>query len=232
MSNLSTIEKEIAKLEKEQKKTQNRLNQLKKSKTAMIEQEKADKKSNDLDKLEKSIYAANDLVSETSLRFVKDDLLEAVLVKLDDIHLDQYVLLKDLDLQKIDQFLELYSRNAKAIEKIYDVFNKSSDLIRSTCDDQHFEFIRFNIYGRKEDITIFATSNDSVKIIVSKGIEYSSDRVSVISNGIEYSFYMVDSYDSFYIDSSVTGVCKIDQFDTKFNQLLKNLDKAEVIEED
>ena len=231
MSNLESIEEEIAKLEKDQRTTQNKINLLKKSKTAMLEQEKADKKSNDLDKLEKSIRAANEVVSETSLRFVKDDLLEAVLVKLDDVHLDQYVLLQDLDLQKIDKFLELYSRNAKTIEKIYEVFNESSDLIRSVFDDQHFKFIRFSIYGRNEDITIFATSNDSVKIIVSKGIDYSSNRVSVVSNGIEYSFYMIDSYDSFYIDASVTGVCKIDQFDTKFNQLLKNLDKAEVIEE-
>lgn len=45
MSNLSTIEEEIAKLEEEQKKTQNKINLLKKSKTAMIEREKKDQKS-------------------------------------------------------------------------------------------------------------------------------------------------------------------------------------------
>lgn len=232
MSNLSIIEEEIAKLEEEQRANQSKLALLKKSKTAMLEQEKADKKSNDLDKLEKSIRAANEVVSETSLRFVKDDLLEAVLVKLDDVHLDQYVLLKDLDLKKINKFLELYSRNAKAIEKIYDVFNESSDFVRSNFDDQHFKFIRFDIYGRKEDITIFLTSNDSIKIIVSKGIDYSSDKVIIQSGKIAYEVSMVDSYDSFYINASVTGVCKIDQFDAKFNQLLKDLNNTEVIEED
>ena len=231
MSNLSIIEEEIAKLEEEQRANRSKLALLKKSKTAMLEQEKADKKSNDLDKLEKSIRAANEVVSETSLRFVKDDLLEAVLVKLDDVHLDQYVLLKDLDLKKINKFLELYSRNAKAIEKIYDVFNESSDFVRSNFDDQHFKFIRFDICGRKEDITIFATSNDSVKIVVSKGIDYSSDKVIIQSGKISYEVSMVDSYDSFYINASVTGVCKIDQFDAKLDQLLKDLDKAEVIEE-
>lgn len=152
-------------------------------------------------------------------------------MKLDDVHLDQYVLLKDLDLKKINKFLELYSRNAKAIEKIYDVFNESSDFVRSNFDNQHFKFIRFDICGRKEDITIFLTSDDSVKIIVSKGIDYSSDKVIIQSGKISYEVSMVDSYDSFYINASVTGVCKIDQFDAKLDQLLKDLDKAEVIEE-
>lgn len=52
MSNLSIIEEEIAKLEEEQRSNRSKLVLLKKSKTAMLEQEKADKKSNDLDKLE------------------------------------------------------------------------------------------------------------------------------------------------------------------------------------
>lgn len=231
MSDLRSIEEEIARLEKEQKNSQKKLDRLKKSKESMLKQAEEDQKSSDLDKLEKSINAANEVVSETSLRFVKDDLLEAVLVKLDDVHLDQYALFKDLDLQKIDKFLEIYSRNVKTIEKIHGLFDESSDFIRIICDDQNFEFLQFNIFGRENDITVFATSDDSVKITVSKRIDYSSNRVIIQSGKIEYEVSMIDSYDSFYINASVTGACKIDQFDTKFNQLLKDLDQAEVIEE-
>ena len=108
MSNLNIIEEEIAKLEEEQRSNQNKLALLRKSKTAMLEQAEEDRKSSKLNKLEKIISAANDLVKDTSLRFEHDQILEAVLVKLGESHVDNYILTRDLDLMKIENFLDLH----------------------------------------------------------------------------------------------------------------------------
>lgn len=232
MSNLTTIEEEIAKLEEEQRSNQRKLALLKKSKNAMIEQAKEDQKSAKIDKLEKMISVANDMVKDTSLRFENDQILEAVLVKLGESHIDNYILTRDIDLQKIENFLDLFSRNVKTIEKIFDKFDMSSDYIRINYDDQKFKSLTFNILGRDEDIKIVAKDDVHLTVKLSKGLDYRSDRVVVESGGIEYGFYMGDSYDSFYIDASVSGKCSIDKFDETFESLSKKLEESEIIEED
>lgn len=232
MSNLNIIEEEIAKLEEEQRANQSKLALLRKSKNAMIEQAKEDRKSADLLLLKKIISVANDMVKDTSLRFEHDQILEAVLVKLGESHLSEYILTRDLDLMKIENFLDLFSRNVKTIEKIFDTFDRSSDYIRINYDDQTFKSMTFNILGRDEDIKIVAKDDAHLTVKLSKGLDYRSDRVVVESGGIEYGFYMGDSYDSFYIDASVSGKCSIDKFDETFESLSKKLEEAEIIEED
>lgn len=228
MSNLNIIEEEIAKLEEEQRANQNKLALLRKSKTAMLEKAEEDRKFSKLNKLEKIISAANDLVKDTSLRFEHDQILEAVLVKLGESHVDNYILTRDLDLMKIENFLDLFSRNVKTIEKIFRTFNKSGDFIRIIFDDQNFTSMTFIIFGRSEEIKIIAKDDSHLTVKLTKGIEYQSDKVSVMSGGIEYSFYMVDSYDSFYIDATVSGKCSIDKFDETFKRLSGELSKAKV----
>ena len=230
--NIDLIEEEIAKLEEEQRSNQSKLALLRKSKTAMLEQSEEDRKSSELNKLEKSILAANDLVKDTSLRFEHDQILEAVLVKLGESHVDSYILTRDLDLMKIENFLDLFSRNVKTIEKIFSKFNESGDFIRIIFDDQNFTSMTFIIFGRSEEIKIIAKDDSHLTVELTKGIKYQSDRVSVMSGGIEYSFYMVDSYDSFYIDATVSGICSIDKFNKKFEHLSMKLAKAEIIEKD
>ena len=232
MSNLNIIEEEIAKLEEEQRSNQSKLALLRKSKTAMLEQAEEDRKSSELNKLEKSILVANDLVKDTSLRFEHDQILEAVLVKLGESHVDSYILTRDLDLMKIENFLDLFSRNVKTIEKIFSTFNESGDFIRIIFDDQNFTSMTFIIFGRSEEIKIIAKDDTHLTVKLTKGIEYKSDKVSVMSGGIEYSFYMVDSYDSFYIDATVSRNCSIDNFSKTLEHLSKELDKAEIIEKD
>lgn len=232
MSNLNMIEEEIAKLEEEQRSNQSKLALLKKSKNAMLKQAEEDRKSAEIDKLEKMISVANDMVKDTSLRFENDQILEAVLVKLGESHIDNYILTRDIDLQKIENFLDLFSRNVKTIEKIFDKFDMSSDYIRINYDDQKFKSLTFNILGRDEDIKIVAKVDAHLTVKLSKGLDYRSDRVVVESGGIEYGFYMGDSYDSFYIDASVSGTCSINKFDETFESLSKKLEEAEIIEED
>ena len=232
MSNLNIIEEEIAKLEEEQRANQSKLALLRKSKNAMIEQAKEDRKSADRLLLEKIISVANDMVKDTSLRFEHDQILEAVLVKLGESHLNEYILTRDLDLQKIENFLDLFSRNVKTIEKIFGTFDRSSDYIRINYDDQTFKSMTFNVLGRDEDIKIVAKDDAHLIVKLSKGIEYQSDTVSVMSGGIEYSFYMVDSYDSFYVDATVSGHCSIDKFDETFKSLSKKLETAKIVEKD
>lgn len=78
MSDLSSIDKEIAKLEAEQKNSQKKLNLLKKSKKAMLKQAEENRKSAKRLELDELIESANEKLAETSLQFVNDNTLEAV----------------------------------------------------------------------------------------------------------------------------------------------------------
>lgn len=194
----------------------------------MLKQAEEDRKSADRLLLDELINSANNKLAETSLRFENDQILEAVLVKLDESHLSEYISTQDLNLNKISKFLDLFSRNVKTIEKIFEKFNETGDLIIIEFDDQTFKSMSFSISCRGQDIKIIAKDDSHLTVELTKDIEYQSDKVSVMSGGIEYSFYMVDSYDSFYIDATVSGKCSIDKIDDTFKRLSRELDKAKV----
>lgn len=230
MSDLSSIDKEIAKLEAEQKNSQKKLDLLKKSKKAMLKQAEENRKFAKLLEFDELIDSANEKLADTSLQFVNDNTLEAVLLKLGDVHLSEYILTDDLDLQKISEFLNLFSRNVKTIEKIFGTFNDSTDLVRISYDDQTFKFITLHVFGREYAIKIDAKDDEHLTVRLTTEIDYRSDRVIIRSGNVEYEVSMSDSYDSFDIDASVSGDCSIDQFDETFERLAKELDKAEVEE--
>lgn len=232
MSNVKSIEEEIAKLEEEQRSNQSKLDLLRKSKTAMLNQAEEDRKSADRLLLEELVDSANTKLAGTSLQFENDQILEAVLVKLDDSHLEEHFSTQRLNLKNVSKFLDLFSRNVKTIEKIFETFDESSDFIRLDYDDQKFESLTFEVHGRDEDVEIIAKDDSHLTVKSTKGIEYNSDKVSVMSGGIEYSFYMVDSYDSFYIDATVSVKCSINNFVKEFEHLSKKLDTAKIVEED
>lgn len=232
MSNLNIIEEEIAKLEEEQRSNQSKLALLRKSKTAMLEQAEEDRKSADRLLLEELVNSANTKLADTSLQFENDQTLEAVLVKLDDYHLEEHFSTQHLNLKKVSKFLDLFSRNVKTIEKIFDTFDESGDFIRIDYDDQKFESLTFSIHGRDKDIKIVTKDDAHLTVKLTKGIEYRSDTVSVMSGGIEYNFYMCDSYDSFNVDATVSGNCSINNFVKEFEHLSKKLDTAKIIEKD
>lgn len=230
MSNLSAIDEEIAKLEAEQKNSQKKLNLLKKSKKAMLKQAEENRKLSKRLELDELVESANEKLAETSLQFVNDNHLEAVLIKFEDVHLSEYLLTEDLDLKKISGFLELFSRNVKTIEKIFSALNESTDLVRISYDDQTFKFITLHVFGREYAIKIDAKDDEHLTVKLTTEIDYRSDRVIIRSSNVEYEVSMSDSYDSFDIDASVSGDCSIDQFDETFERLAKELDKAEVEE--
>ena len=230
MSDLSSIDKEIAKLEAEQKNSQKKLNLLKKSKKAMLKQAEENRKFIKRLELDELVESTNEKLAETSLQFLNDNTLEAVLIKLDDSHVSEYILTDDLDLKKISKFLDLFSRNVKTIEKIFNAFNESTDLVRINYDDKTFKSITFSIFGREYSINIVAKDDNHLTVKLTTEIDYRSDRVIIRSGNVEYEVSMSDSYDSFNIDASVSGDCSIDQFDETFERLAKELDKAEVEE--
>ena len=232
MKQLDIIEQQIVELEKAKSESDKQLKLLRKAKASALKQQEEDKKVKGLKEIDDLVDAANAKLAETSIRFEHDQILEAVLVKLDDSYLEEHFSTQRLDLKKISKFLDLFSNNVETIEKIFDTFDESGDSIRINYDDQKFKSMIFNIHGRYEDIKILAKDDAHLTVELSKGIKYRSDTVSVMSGGIEYSFYMVDSYDSFYIDASVSAKCEIDKFDETFENLLNKLDKAEVVETD
>lgn len=230
MSNLSAIEEEIAKLEKEQKNSQKKLALLKKSKNAMLKQAEENRKFAKRLELDELIDSANEKLADTSFQFVNDNTLEAVLIKLDGVHLSEYILTDDLDLKKISEFLDLFSRNVKTIEKIFSAFNESTDLVRINYDDKTFASITFNIFGREHSINIVAKDDAHLTVRLTTEIDYRSSRVVIKSGKIEYEISMTDSYDSFDIDASVSDTCSIDEFDKTLEQLSIELNKAEIEE--
>lgn len=230
MSDLSSIDKEIAKLEAEQKNSQKKLNLLKKSKKAMLKQAEEDRKFAKLLEFDELIDSANEKLADTSLQFVNDNTLEAVLLKLGDVHLSEYILTDDLDLQKISEFLNLFSRNVKTIEKILNLFNDSTDLVRISYDDQTFKFITLHVFGREYAIKIDAKDDEHLTVRLTTEIDYRSDRVIIRSGNVEYEVSMSDSYDSFNIDASVSDKCSIEELNKTLGRLSFELDKAEVEE--
>lgn len=230
MSDLSSIDKEIAKLEAEQKNSQKKLNLLKKSKKAMLKQAEENRKFTKRLELDELVESTNEKLAETSLQFVNDNTLEAVLVKLDDVHLSEYILTDDLDLKKISKFLDLFSRNVKTIEKIFNAFNDSTDLVRISYDDQTFKFITLHVFGREYAIKIDAKDYEHLTVRLTTEIDYRSDRVIIRSGNVEYEVSMSDSYDSFDIDASVSDKCSIEELNKTLGRLSFELDKAEVEE--
>ena len=81
-------------------------------------------------------------------------------------------------------------------------------------------------------LRFFSESDSKLVVILTKDLNYNSDRVVVKSGGIEYGFSMGDSYDSFYVDAKVKGVCTTFNFEETFEHHSKKLAKAEIIEED
>lgn len=233
MSDLLSIDEEIAKLEAEQKNSQKKLDLLKKSKKAMLKQDEENRKLSKRLELDELVESANEKLAETSLQFVNDNTLEAVLIKLDDSHVSEQILTDDLDLQKISKFLDLFSRNVKTIEKIFNAFNESTDLVRIDYDDRTFKSITFNIFGREYSTNIVAKDDDHLTVKLTTEIDYRSDRVIIKSEKIEYEISMdnsCNSYDSFNIDASVSDKCSIEELNKTFERLAKELDKAEVEE--
>lgn len=230
MSDLSSIDKEIAKLEAEQKNSQKKLNLLKKSKKAMLKQAEENRKFTKRLELDELVESTNEKLAETSLQFVNDNNLEAVLIKFEDVHLSEYLLTEDLDLKKISGFLDLFSRNVKTIEKIFKAFNESTDLVRIDYDDKTFKSITFNIFGREYSINIVAKDDDHLTVRLTTEIDYRSDRVIIRSGNVEYEVSMSDSYDSFDIDASVSDKCSIEELNKTLARLSFELDKAEVEE--
>lgn len=233
MSNLSAIDEEIAKLEAEQKNSQKKLDLLKKSKKSMLKRAEENRKLSKRLELDELVESANEKLADTSLQFVNDNTLEAVLVKLDDVHLSEYILTDDLDLKKISKFLDLFSRNVKTIEKIFNAFNESTDLVRINYDDKTFKSITFNIFGREYSINIVAKDDDHLTVKLTTEIDYRSDRVIIKSEKIEYEISMdnsCNSYDSFNIDASVSDKCSIEELNKTLERLSFELDKAEVEE--
>ena len=233
MSDLSSIDEEIAKLEAEQKNSQKKLDLLKKSKNAMLKQAEEDRKISKRLELNELIDSANEKLADASLQFVNDNTLEAVLIKLDCVHLSEYLLTEDLDLKKISELLDLFSRNVKTIEKIFNAFNESTDLVRINYDDKTFKSITFNIFGREYSINIVAKDDAHLTVKLTTEINYRSDQVIIRSGKIEYEISMdnsCNSYDSFNIDASVSDKCSIEELNKTLRRLSFELDKAEVEE--
>lgn len=230
MSDLSSIDEEIAKLEAEQKNSQKKLDLLKKSKKSMLKQAKENRKLSKRLELDELVESANEKLAETSLQFVNDNTLEAVLIKLDDSHVSEYILTDDLDLKKISEFVDLFSRNVKTIEKILNLFNDSTDLVRINYDDKMFKSITFSIFDREYSINIVAKDDEHLTVKLTTEIDYRSDRVIIRSGNVEYEVSMSDSYDSFDIDASVSDKCSIEELNKTLARLSFELDKAEVEE--
>lgn len=232
MKQLDIIEQEIAELERSKSESDKQLKRLRKAKALALKQQEEDKKVKGLKEIDDLVNSANDELSDTSLLFEKDDILGSILVKLGDDYLETNISFEDLNFKKISGFVNAFVRNAKTVEKIYSTFDDSSDYVSIQQGFVSYDDLSFAIHGRAYDIHIKAKSDRDLSIKLTDGVDFNSECAVIEKDGISYKIYMVDSFDHFYIDASVSAKCEISDFDKTFDSLLNKLDKAEVDETD
>lgn len=144
MATIDSIEKEIAELEKQQKDAQSKLNRLRKTKQKLIEQAEIDQTAASLKTIDRLIESANKAANEYSVRFEKDEYLDAILILVNGEYISESIPTAYAEVDHISEALDLFVRNAKALSIIYRDF-KDVDFFRLDYDDENFNHIFFKM---------------------------------------------------------------------------------------
>lgn len=232
MTTINSIEKEIAELESQQKSAQSRLKQLRKTKQKLIEQSEIDQTAANLKKLDELVESANKAANKYSVRFDKDEDLEAILISVNEEYISDSIPVSVLQIDRVSKALDLFVKNAKALSIIYRDFN-NVDFFRLDYDDENFDHIFFKMRLKEVSIEIFLHSSDRIKVTArANNLAYANGRVLIRAGKLTYEVSLYDSYDCFNIDAFVGEECSIKNLNETIERLSKEISKAEVIEED
>ena len=232
MTTINSIEKEIAELESQQKDAQSKLKQLRKTKQKLIEQAEIDQTAANLKTIDELVESANKAANKYSVRFDKDEDLEAVLISVNDEYLSESILIYDAEVDRVSKALDLFVRNAEALSTICRDFS-SYDSFEVEYDDEQFDHIFFRL-SIKDDtsIEIFSRSSNRISVTARADLAYTNGLVLIRAGKLTYEVSLYDSYDSFGIDAFISRDCSIDQLEHAVTKVLNEVAEAKVIEED
>lgn len=232
MSTIDSIEKEIAELEERRKADQAELHRLKKTKLRMLEQSEIEQKLSNQKTIDELVESANKSANKHSVRFDKDEDLEAILILVDDEYISESISTAYAEVDHISKALDLFVRNAEALSIIYRDFN-DVDFFRLDFDDENFDHIFFKMRIKEVSIEIFLHSSDRIKVTArANNLAYANGCVLIRAGKLTYQVSLYDSYDCFNIDAFVGEECSIEDLNETIDRLSKEIAKAKVIEED
>lgn len=233
MNAIDSIEKEIAELEKKQQKdAKSKLNRLRKTKQKMIKQSEINQTTANLKTIDELIESANESANKHSVRFERDEGLDAILILVDDEYISESISTAYAEVDHISKALDLFVRNAEALSIIYRDFSDAS-FFRSEYDRVNFNHIFIEFRIKEELIEIFLRSFDRIKVTVcADNLSYANGCVLIRAGKLTYRVSLYDSYDCFNIDAFVSENCSIKDMNVTIDRLSKEIAKAKVIEED
>lgn len=231
MATIDSIEKEIAELEKQQKDAQSKLNRLRKTKQKLIEQAEIDQTSANLKTIDELIESANKSANEYSVRFEKDEDLDAILILVNGEYISESIPTACAEVDHISEALDLFVRNAEALSTIDRDFNHY-DFFKVEYDRANFDRICIRIRIKEVLIEIFLHSSDRINVTASVNLAYANGRVLIGAGRLTYEVSLYDSYDCFGVSAFVGEECSIEDLNETIDRLSKEIAKAEVIEED
>lgn len=232
MATIDSIEKEIAELEKRQKDAKSKLNRLRKTKQKLIEQAEIDQTSANLKTIDELIESANKAANEHSVRFEKDEDLDAIFILVNSGYVSETISLESSTVDQVSKSLDLFVRNAEALSTIDRDFNHY-DFFKVEYDRANFDHIFFKMRIKEVSIEIFLHSSDRIKVTTrANNLAYANGCVLIRAGKLTYEVSLYDSYDCFNIDAFVGEECSIEDLNETIDRLSKEIAKAKVIEED
>ena len=232
MATIDSIEKEIAELEKQQKDAQSKLDRLRKTKQKLIEQAEIDQTAASLKTIDELIESANKAANEHSVRFEKDEDLDAIFILVNSEYVSETISLESSTVDQVSKSLDLFVRNAEALSTIDRDFNHY-DFFRLDYDDENFDHIFFKMRIKEVSIEIFLHSSDRIKVTArANNLAYANGRVLIGAGRLTYEVSLYDSYDCFGVSAFVGEECSIEDLNETIDRLSKEIAKAKVIEED
>lgn len=231
MATIDSIEKEIAELEKQQKDAQSKLNRLRETKQKLIEQAEIDQTAASLKTIDELIESANKAANEHSVRFEKDEDLDAIFISVNSEYVSETISLESSTVDQVSKSLDLFVRNAEALSTIDRDFNHY-DFFKVEYDRANFDRICIRIRIKEVSIEIFLHSSDRIEVTTrANNLAYANGCVLIRAGRLTYEVSLYDSYDCFNIDAFVGEECSIEDLNETIDCLSKEIAKAKVIEE-
>lgn len=232
MATIDSIEKEIAELEKQQKDAKSKLNRLRKTKQKLIEQAEIDQTAANLKTIDELIESANKAANEHSVRFEKDEDLDAIFILVNSEYVSETISLESSTVDQVSKSLDLFVRNAEALSTIDRDFNHY-DFFKVEYDRANFDRIYIRMRIKEVSIEIFLHSSDRIKVTArANNLAYANGCVLIRAGRLTYEVSLYDSYDCFGVSAFVGEECSIDRLNQTIDRLTEEIAKADIIEED
>ena len=177
------------------------------------------------------IESANKAANEHSVRFEKDEDLDAIFILVNSGYVSETISLESSTVDQVSKSLDLFVRNAEALSTIDRDFNHY-DFFKVEYDRANFDRICIRIRIKEVLIEIFLHSSDRINVTASVNLAYANGRVLIGAGRLTYEVSLYDSYDCFGVSAFVGEECSIDRLNQTIDRLTEEIAKTDIIEED